>query len=243
MNLLVLGANSDLAFALAKKFAQAERADICLSSRNLDALEKKVTDIQIRYRVKASAVYFDALDLDSHRTFFADLPFRPDGVVVAFGLLGDQSLAQQDARHAKQILDTNYTGAASILEIAADEFGRRGHGFIIGVSSVAGERGRQSNYFYGAAKGAFSIYLSGLRNRINKQGVHVITALPGFMRTKMTESLDLPEALTATVEQAADDIYRGYKKSKDIVYTRWFWKWIMAVIKSIPEPLFKRMGL
>lgn len=243
MNLLVLGANSDLAFALAKKFARAERADICLSSRNLETLEKKAKDIQIRYRVKASAVYFDALDLDSHDAFFAGLPFRPDGVVVAFGFLGDQSRAQKDMNHAKQIIDANFTGAASILEIAASEFEQRGHGFVIGVSSVAGERGRQSNYVYGAAKGALSIYLSGLRNRLSKQGIHVITALPGFMHTKMTEGMDLPAALTASVDQAADDIYRAYKKSKNIVYTRWFWKWIMAVIKLIPEPVFKRLGL
>ena len=140
-------------------------------------------------------------------------------------------------------METNYTGAVSILEIVASDFEARGHGFIIGFSSVAGERGRQSNYIYGSAKGGLTVYLSGLRNRLARRGVHVMTVLPGFVRSRMTEGMDLPERLTATPEEVAEDVYRAYRRKKDILYTMWFWRWIMIVIRSIPESMFKRLRL
>jgi short-subunit dehydrogenase len=108
---------------------------------------------------------------------------------------------------------------------------------------VAGERGRQSNYVYGAAKGALAIYLGGLRNRLHPRGVRVLTVLPGFVFTKMTEHLYLPGMLLSTPEEAADDIYRAWKKGKEIVYTKGLWKWIMWIIKAIPEKVFKRLKL
>jgi short-subunit dehydrogenase len=114
---------------------------------------------------------------------------------------------------------------------------------MIGISSVAGERGRQSNYIYGSAKGALSLYLSGLRNRLSRRSVHVMTVLPGFINTKMTAHLDLPEKLTARPEDVARDVYQAYIKNKNIVYSRWFWKWIMWVIKVIPENIFKKLNL
>jgi hypothetical protein len=162
-------------------------------------------------------------------------------VVLSFGYLGDQLKAEDEFKEAQNIIDSNFVGAVSILEPIAADFEKRGHGLIIGISSVAGERGRRSNYFYGAAKGALTIYLSGLRSRLSKRKIRVITVLPGFIQTKMTEHLELPERLSAKPEEVADDIYRAYKKGKDIIYTKWFWKWIMAVIKSIPEKIFKRL--
>ncbi|MEE8553530.1 MAG: SDR family NAD(P)-dependent oxidoreductase [Desulfobacterales bacterium] len=123
------------------------------------------------------------------------------------------------------------------------DFEKRNHDYIIGISSVAGERGRQSNYIYGFAKGSSSVYLSGLRNRLNKSNGNVITVLPGFIRTKMTENMDLPEKLMATPEEVAEYVYKAYRKSKDIVYTKWFWRLIMFIIKIIPEKIFKSMDL
>ncbi len=243
MNLLILGANSDVAYATAQQFAANLKADLCLASRDLELLQKKARDLEIRHAVKVRAMAFDADDPATHRAFYDSLDPRPDGVITAFGYLGNQTRAQGDFNEARKIIQTNFIGAVSILEIVAGDFQSRGKGFIIGISSVAGERGRQSNYFYGAAKGALSIYLSGLRNRLNKYGVQVITVLPGFMQTKMTQSLALPGLLTATPEQAAADIFAGYKKSRDVVYTRWFWRWIMAAIKATPESLFKRLSL
>jgi len=123
------------------------------------------------------------------------------------------------------------------------DFEKRNHDYIIGISSVAGERGRQSNYIYGSAKGSSSVYLSGLRNSLNKSYGKVITVLPGFIRTKMTENMDLPEKLMATPEEVAEYVYKAYRKSKDIVYTKWFWWLIMFIIKIIPEKIFKSMDL
>jgi len=243
MNLLILGANSDVAYATAQQFAVNLKADLFLASRDLELLDKKARDLEIRYAVNARAMVFDAADTATHKTFYQSLDPRPDGVITAFGYLGDQTLAQNDFDEALKVIQTNFIGAASILEIVAADFERRGQGFIIGISSVAGERGRQSNYFYGAAKGALSIYLSGLRNRLSKHRIRVITVLPGFIETKMTQSLALPALLTALPEQVAADIFAAYHKSRDVVYTRWFWRWIMAVINAIPESLFKRLSL
>ena len=243
MNLLILGANSDVAYATAQQFAAGIKADLILASRDMALLEKKARDLEIRHDVKARVMAFDVADPDTHQAFYEALDPKPDGVVAAFGYLGDQYRAQSDFNEARTIIQTNFTGAVSILEIVAADFERRGRGFIIGISSVAGERGRQSNYVYGAAKGALSIYLSGLRNRLYKHRVRVLTVLPGFIRTKMTQSLSLPRLLTATPEQAAADIYAAFIKSRDVIYTRWFWRWIMIGIKAIPERLFKRLSL
>ncbi len=243
MKILLLGANSDIGFAIAGAFAKLERANLVLASRDIASLEKKAKDIEIRYGVKTKVIQFDATSFDTHQTFYNSLSPKPDGVVVAFGYLGDQKAAEQSFEDAKKNLDTNFTGAMSILEIIARDFEARRKGFIIGLSSVAGERGRQSNYIYGAAKGAFTTYLSGLRNRLHKSNVQVMTVLPGFVQTKMTAALDLPEKLVATPEEVASDIYSAFKKRKDVVYSKWFWRWIMLIIKVIPEMIFKKMNL
>jgi short-subunit dehydrogenase len=243
MNLLVLGANSDIARAIARRFAETEQANLYLASRQLETLRKKAKDIEIRYQVEVRALFFDATDYDSHLEFYQSLDPKPDGVVVAFGYLGDQLKAQHDFQEVERIVETNFLGAVSILGIVGPDFEKRGHGFIIGISSVAGQRGRQSNYVYGSAKGGLTVYLSGLRNRLCKHNVRVITVLPGFVQTKMTDNLNLPGLLTAKPEEVAEDIYGAYKKGKDVVYSKWFWKWIAFIIESIPEPLFKRLRL
>ncbi len=243
MNLLILGGNSDVAHAVALEFANKADADIILASRDLELLEKKAKDIEIRCDGKVRAIAFDATDLPSHAAFYDRLNPKPDVVVAAFGYLGDQARAQSDAGEALRIIETNFTGAASILEIVAADFEKRKMGVIIGIGSVAGLRGRKSNYLYGAAKGALGVYLSGLRNRLSKCGVRVITVLPGFIDTKMTAGMGLPGLLTATPRQVAEDIFNAVRKSKDTIYTRWFWRWIMVIIRAIPEPLFKRMSL
>ena len=243
MNLLILGGNSDVAKSVAMVFAKSERADIRLCSRDTGLLETKARDIAVRCRVDVTASYFDATDYSSHHAFYDDLDPKPDVVVLAFGLLGDQKKAQDDFEHAKTIVESNFLGAVSILEIIASDFERRGHGSIIVLSSVAGERGRQSNYMYGASKGALSVYLSGLRNRLHKKGVQVITVLPGFIRTKMTGGMELPALLTSEPDDTARDIYKAFLKKKHIVYTKWYWRWIMRVIKSIPEFVFVKLDM
>jgi decaprenylphospho-beta-D-erythro-pentofuranosid-2-ulose 2-reductase len=243
MYLLILGANSEVAGALAQKFAQADKANLYMASRELELLQAAARDIETRFHVEAKPIFFDALDYASHAAFYQQLDPKPDGVILAFGYLGDQQRAQQDFAEARNIVATNFLGAVSILETIAADFERQGAGFIIGLSSVAGERGRQSNYIYGSAKGALTIYLSGLRHRLWRSGVRVITVLPGLIQTKMTKHLDLPERLTSRPEEVAEDIFQAYRQGKNVVYTKWFWKWIMLIIRNIPEKLFVRTRL
>lgn len=243
MHLLILGANSDIAQAMARKFAREEHANLFLASRDMEVLQKRARDIATRCQVDAAPFLFDATDYPSHTEFYGRLDPKPDGVVLAFGYLGDQKDAEKDFKEARRIIDTNYTGAVSILEVIARDFERRGHGFIIGIGSAAGERGRQSNYIYGSAKGALMVYLSGLRHRLSGAGVHVITVIPGFVRSKMTDHLKMPRILVAEPSEVADAVYAAWRKKKDRVYTRWFWRWIMLIIKTIPEGLFKRTRL
>ncbi|WP_461833464.1 SDR family oxidoreductase, partial [Desulfothermus sp.] len=190
--LLILGANSDIAKATAHRFAK-EGYNLYLASRDIEKLEVIARDIEVRYKVKVKPLYFDALDYLSHQRFYESLHPRPKGVVCAVGYLGNQIKAQSDFEEAKKIIGTNFTGCVSILNIIANDFEKRKYGFIVGISSVAGDRGRKSNYIYGSAKAAFTTYLSGLRNRLFKTGVHVITVKPGFVQTKMTQGMNLPK--------------------------------------------------
>lgn len=240
--LLVLGATSDVGRALAHEYA-SHGFNIILSGRHIEQMEKSAKDLTIRHNIEAKAVYFDALDTDSHATFYQALESKPTGVVSVIGLLGEQERGFEDFSHAEQIITTNYTSLVSILNIIAKDFKERKSGFIIGVSSVAGERGRQSNFLYGSAKAGFTAYLSGLRNAMFKEGVHVMTVNPGFINTSMTEGMNLPAALTLQPEAVAKNIFNAQQKEHDVSYTGWYWRWIMMIIRNIPETIFKRLGL
>ncbi len=242
-NVLILGATSDIARALAYKYA-SQGYGVTLAARQAERLTETVNDIQIRHSTTAQTLEFEALDYASHATFYAALDPKPDVVICVFGYLGSsQEMAQADFTQAKQIIDVNYSGAVSILEVVAADFERRKEGSIIGISSVAGDRGRQSNYIYGSAKAALTTYLSGLRNRLTKSNVHVLTVKPGFVRTKMTAGLPLPAPVTAKPEQVAQDIFKAHHKGSNQLYTLWMWRYIMLLIKHIPEGIFKRLSL
>jgi short-subunit dehydrogenase len=242
---LILGAGSDIALATAN--ALAERGhDLVLAGRDTEALGREAENLALSHGVHARAVAFDALDGNGHGAFWDGLEPQPDGVVCAIGHLGDESRAQAEPEEARRTLETNFNGVVAILDEAARRFAAAGSGFIIALSSVAGDRGRASNYHYGAAKAGLTTYLSGLRNRFATEGPHgvrVITVKPGFVATRMTAGMELPARLTATPQQAARDIVRALEGRRDVVYTRWFWRWIMAIITHLPEPLFKRTRL
>ncbi|WP_028324555.1 SDR family oxidoreductase [Desulfatirhabdium butyrativorans] len=244
MNLLIAGANSDLAVCLAETFAAMEKpANILLASRNLERLEATAKDISIRFDVPCKALAFDALDYESLPGFYAALDPGPDWVILCFGYLGDEKKAEQDWAEAKHILDTNYAGAVRFLEIVAADLEKRKTGGIVAIGSVAGLRGRKSNYHYGAAKAALGVFLSGLRNRLHPAGVRVMTVLPGFLQTKMTQGMPLPALLTTSPNKAAALIHAAWKKQKDIAYIPGWWRWIMLVIRMIPEKVFKGLSL
>lgn len=193
--------------------------------------------------MNAETLKFDALDFESHQKFWNDISEKPSAVACVFGYLGDQKVSERDWSEAKKTIDTNFAGAVSILNIVANYYESQKNGVIIGISSVAGDRGRMSNYIYGSAKAGFSAYLSGLRSRLSKSGVKVLTVKPGFVATKMTENLNLPGLLTAQPEKVAEDIFRAYKTGKPVVYTRWFWRWIMLLIIHIPERMFQKLRI
>lgn len=239
---LVLGATSDIGFAIAKKFA-LEKYDIQLAARNVEQLKPFQSDIEIRYGVSCSIHEFDATNFETHSSFYHSLSPRPDIAIYVIGYMNDNEKVIGDWNESVKTINANYTGAVSILNIIAQDYIQKQNGTIVGISSVAGKRGRQSNYIYGSAKAAFTAYLSGLRNKLFHSKVHVLTVLPGFVFTKMTEHLQLPKLLTARPEEVADSVYNGVKKKKNVVYVKWFWKWIMLIITSIPESIFKKKKL
>lgn len=240
--LLVLGANSDIAVAVSRRFAK-EGWNIYLASRDMGNLAKEAADLRLRYGVEAQELFFDATVYQSHTTFFSSLDPKPVGVIVAFGFLGDQSTAQKEFTVAREIVESNYLGAVSILEVIAQDFEKRSNGFIAGISSVAGDRGRASNYIYGSAKAGFSAYLAGLRHRLSRAGVHVMTVKPGFVDTKMTAGMNLPKRLLATPQEVAEAMYVGVCTNRNTLYVKSIWRLIMLMIIHIPEFLFKKTKL
>lgn len=239
---LIIGATSDIGKALAYEYA-ANGYDIYLAARQSERLIEFAKDINVRYGANVICSDLDILDYSSHFQFYEKLPCKPTGIISVVGYLGDQVLAQSDTNEAQKIINTNFTGIMNLLEIGAADLSSNKNGFIIGISSVAGDRGRQSNYIYGSAKAAFSAYLSGLRNRLTKSNVHVLTVKPGFVNTKMTKNMNLPKLLTAQPAEVAKDIYTAQKANKNVIYTKRMWRLIMLIINNIPEILFKKMNL
>jgi short-subunit dehydrogenase len=240
--ILILGAGSDMAKAMARKFA-SEHYDIQLAGRNREQLQRLQNDLVSRYERGVSTHFFDAADFDAHQAFITALPVLPDVVIYSAGAMSEQGEAMQNWEKAKDMIAVNYAGAVSVLNRLALLFGQRRQGCIVGISSVAGDRGRGSNYIYGSTKAAFTAYLSGLRNELFKKGVQVITVKPGFVYTKMTQDIALPAKLTAKPEKVADAVYQAVIKKKDVLYVKPVWRAIMQVIRLLPEPVFKRTKL
>lgn len=241
-HVLIIGAKSDIARATAREYAK-HGYDLYLAARNSDDLEEFANDIIVRLDRKVTTHELDVLDYTTHQAFYDQFEEKPLGAISAVGYLGDQVKAQSDFEEANLIIDSNYTGVVSLFNIIANDFEQRRSGFIVGVSSVAGDRGRKSNYLYGSAKAALTAYLSGLRNRLYDAQVHVMTVKPGFVATRMTEEMDLPEKLTAQPERVALDIYKAQQKKMNVIYTKRIWRWVMLIIKAIPEWKFKGMSI
>ena len=240
--ILIIGAKSDIAKATAREYAK-NGYDIYLAARNSADLDDFRNDLVVRTQQEIKLLDLDILNFKSHQKFYDDLSEKPLGVITAVGYLGEQKKAATDFKESQTIIDTNYTGVVSLLNIIANDFEKRKSGFIVGMSSVAGDRGRKSNYIYGSAKAALSTYLSGLRNRLFESKVHVMTVKPGFVATAMTEGMDLPEKLTAQPEEVARDIFKAQQKNTNILYTKKIWQLIMLIIKNIPEWQFKKMSI
>lgn len=239
---LILGAGSDMAQAIARTFAKHSYS-IQLAARNADRLAAFKTDMQLRHNAMCTLHDFDALKFSTHAEFFKQLDPKPDVTVSVFGVMDEEDLAFSDWEITERMINSNYTGVVSILNIVAAYYQSQQRGCIAGISSVAGERGRQSKLIYGSSKAALTAYLDGLRNKLFKDNVHVVTVKPGFVYTKMTETLKLPAPLTARPEEVGQAVYLAVEKKKNVIYVRWMWRWIMLIIKCIPEFQFKKMKL
>lgn len=245
-SVLVLGSVSAVGKAIAHEFAR-EGYSLLLADIETEENERIAKDIQIRYRVYCDTLFFDAGDIDSHPAFLdkvvENLNGLPEGLVICFGYMPVQEEAQKDFKLIKRTIDINFTGAVSILEQVMGKFEERNHGFAIVLSSVAGDRGRKSNYIYGSTKGALTRYLEGLQHRLSSKKVQVLIVKPGFMDTAMTYGLNLPQRLMATPEEAGKIIYKAWKRKRQVVFVKWFWRYIMLIIQHLPRFIFHRTQL
>lgn len=242
---LIVGATSTIAKALAAEFA-VHGFDLILTGRDAEDVRAMAADLNLRHGIQSKAVVFDVLDdQEREKSVVACLEMGGEslaGAVICLGYLGDQAGAQADLREVRRIIETNYTACVAVTDLIAAHFEEAKRGFICGISSVAGDRGRQSNYYYGSAKGAFSLYLQGLRNRLFRCGVSVTTVKPGFVDTQMTYGRP-GMFLVASPEKVARAVFKAAVKGKDVVYVPGFWRWIMLLIRLVPEKAFKRLRL
>ena len=244
-SVLILGANAGIGRALAVEFA-SHHYDLVLAGRDMEELQALAADLRLRHNVSTHAAKVDVLDFAALEPALAagiaQAGDSLEGAVLCTGYLGDPLAARTDLNEARKILNTNFTGSVLALQVLANHFEQGRKGFICALSSVAGDRGRQSNYVYGSAKGGLTVYLQGLRNRLYQSGVHVITVKPGFVDTRMVFGKGkLP--LVASPEAVARDIYRAVRDRKNVVYVPWFWRFIMLMVRSVPERVFKRLKM
>lgn len=243
--ILIIGATSAIATACARIWA-TEKAAFFLVGRDPDKLRQTADDLLVR---GAAAVDTHVLDLNEFASHPAMLDAgyaaleKIDVALIAHGTLPNQKACEQDVNVALQEFSSNGLNVIALLTLLANRMETQGSGTIAVISSVAGDRGRPSNYLYGTAKAAVSTFCEGLRARMFKVGVHVLTIKPGFVDTPMTKGLPLPGLLVAQPEQVARHIHSAIARSKNVIYTPWFWRGIMTIIRNIPEPIFKKMGL
>lgn len=240
---LIVGATSSMARAFAASVA-AQGATVLLAGRDLPELARSAADCRLRGAAACEALTFDAR---KPKTFAAlvDRLTAEDGtlnVAVFVGSMPDQDSIDADPGLIARTVEQNFTGPATLLHMLAPHLAQRGTGAVVGVGSVAGDRGRLGNYVYGAAKSGFATYLSGLRNRLAREGVHVMTVKPGFVDTAMTWGIE-GMFLVASPDKIARDIHKGLKRRRNVLYTPFFWLGIMGIIRTIPEAIFKRLKI
>ena len=241
--MVILGSNSEVAQAFVEKYLNngAKIKNLYLFTSNEQNTKRFAQHIYVKYLQESTIIPLDItkeIDYKKLEKIDAYLLF------CATGFLGKNTQeGLYDNDNTQKIIDINYAKLIPLLNFFAKKMEAKRNGTIIALSSVAGERGRQSNFIYGSAKAGFTAYLSGLRNYLFNKKVRVMTIKPGFMDTKMTSGLPLNPKLTATPQQAANYIYKGYKNKKDEIYILPIWWLIMLIIRNIPEFIFKKMKL
>lgn len=235
--ILILGANSDIAIAVAKLYAE-NGYNLYLAGRNTESLNEIKENLNQDFPdTNIETLKFDVLEFYNHKNIYNSLKEKPIGVICTIGYIGNPKKAQVDFLETKKIIDTNLTGIVSILNVIANDFEARKEGFIIALSSIAGERGRKSLIAYSSAKAGLTAYLSGLRNRLSKHKVQVITVKSNVVDSNIKNAIEI----ASTPEAIAQDIFDAQQQKKDVIFTKKRSKYLTLFIKHIPERFFKKM--
>jgi short-subunit dehydrogenase len=244
MKLLILGATSAIAYETARCFAR-DGAELFLVARSPEKLEAVANDLKVRGAKRVDTYVLDLTELEQHQDMF-DAAINTletlDMLLIAYGTLGDQKLCEESVADTMKEFTNNCTSVISLLTISANYFEQQRRGCIAVITSVAGDRGRQNNYVYGTAKAAVSTFLQGLRSRLYKAGVAVLTIKPGFVDTPMTAA-HRKNILFASARTVGEGVYKAMLQKKDVVYLPWFWRPILLIVNIIPERVFKRLSL
>ena len=242
MKVLILGAASGIARAVIRMLAE-QGADLFLVARNVEALCALVDDARVRGAGRIGDRVLDLNETAQHEDLIREADSFLEGIdvaLIAHGTLGDQQRGEQDWTYVAQEIQTNFTSQASLMTELARLMEPKGKGTIAVITSVAGDRGRQSNYIYGSAKAGASAFAQGMRNRLYHKGVHALTIKPGFVATPMTAHLK-QGPLFASPERVAKGILKAIRKKRNVVYLPWFWRYILLIVKLLPESIFKRL--
>lgn len=242
--IVIVGATSAIAQACAQRWA-APDSRFFLVARNGARLQQIADDLGAR-GAAATCATLDVDDIAGHAAMWRDACAALgdiDIVLLAHGTLPDQKACEASVERSLAEIQTNGLSTIALLTLMANTLETQRRGTLAVISSVAGDRGRPSNYVYGSAKAMVSAFCEGLRGRLNAASVNVLTIKPGFVDTPMTAGMALPGALTATPAQVAADIDAAIAAGKGVLYTRWFWFWIMLIIKSIPTAIFRKLKL
>jgi decaprenylphospho-beta-D-erythro-pentofuranosid-2-ulose 2-reductase len=243
-SVLVLGGGSEIALATVRKLIAGRCRRVTLAGRDPEALSRPAKELEAAGATSVEVVAFDGLDFASHDGF---VKRRFDGqdfdlVILAFGVLGDQDLAEHDGAETRRILDSNFTGAASVLVPLVGALRAQGHGTVVVLSSVAGERARKSNFVYGSSKAGLDAFCQGLGDSLVGTGVRIVVVRPGFVHTKMTEGLD-PAPLATDPDAVADAIVAGLGRGAETIWAPAPLRYVMSVLRHVPRPVFRRLPL
>ncbi|MFM8303098.1 MAG: decaprenylphospho-beta-D-erythro-pentofuranosid-2-ulose 2-reductase [Actinomycetota bacterium] len=244
-SVLVLGGGSDIALATVRRLVAARTRTVVLAAHHPDRLGDAAAELRTAGATTVEVVPFDASATDGHPALVDDLFDRFgdfDVVLIAFGVLGDQARAEQDVAAALEIARVNYLGTVSVAVPLAHRMRAQGHGTIVALSSVAGERVRRSNFVYGSSKAGMDGFLLGLGDSLTDSGVKVLVVRPGFVRTKMTEGLDAAP-LSTTPDAVADAIVTGLARGSETVWVPGTLRYVMMVLRHLPRPIFRRLPL
>ncbi len=244
-SVLVLGGGSEIAHATVRKLITSRCRRVILAGRDTEAMTTPAKELRDAGAETVDVIHFDALDVGSHDSFVANA-FAGQGdidlVLITFGVLGDQYLAEHDADEARRIVASNFTGAVSVLVPVVNALRAQGHGTIVALSSAAGERARKSNFVYGASKAGLDAYCQGLGDSLVGTGVRVMIVRPGFVHTKMTEGLD-PAPLSTTPDAVADAIVTGLGRGTEIVWVPTQLRFVMSALRHVPRVVFRRLPI